>query len=302
VLSPLVLHCDRHTKSFKLHHLEQWKCDSELWDVLPEEMIEPVKMVQHAGATVMTVLERIHKFHEELEGKIMDSDEEDIDSDFVSSPVAGTTAIGLGMTAAKGCDIDGVTSKLESLQIEEALVRTPSLYSLPSLPESLRSSRSASQTMLESLPELTSAAIVDLSKMTADAEKRSGEYFPLPPSTPPIPWRNGFSVLPRTRSFNRPPKDPRVSRWRQEVSYLRGSAMVNLRHWLKRVDSQWTYCCSQHGSLATPSTPDSLRSSRSVDNVPMQWECWLLKVKRMAADLEQRNKDVAPFEVVGWGP
>ncbi len=224
-----------------------------LWELIPKDMQQPVTSLQQAGALVMTVFERIDIKYEELEGKVIDSDE-DVDSDFV--------------TIGQGQMVERIASKLASLGMGEP-VRTPSVSSLPSLPHSMTSTRSTSLSRLEPFEPLSPPLGLSDKKMVhrllemqtgipstesaSPTSSPSETLVPLqeqtalgsPTLTTPELGKGSRRSTARNSSFHRPPRDPRISYWRAEVSYLRGDAMVRLRHGLMKVGVEWKDVCAR---------------------------------------------------------
>jgi hypothetical protein len=70
--------------NFKPEFLEKWTMDEGLWARLPEDLHNPVKQLQHAGASVLSSLERLEERAKHLP-EVDDEDETSAVSDIISN-------------------------------------------------------------------------------------------------------------------------------------------------------------------------------------------------------------------------
>jgi hypothetical protein len=74
--------------NFKPQHLAKWKMEDKLWETLPEELKDPIKNLQHAGASVLSSLDRL----EDRVKTLPPVDDEDDSVTFSSISNAGTAS------------------------------------------------------------------------------------------------------------------------------------------------------------------------------------------------------------------
>jgi hypothetical protein len=278
--------------------------DESLWDALSPELKKPIAAMQHAGAAVLTGLDRLRNLYLELEGQVEEFDSDDEQDLAVQSPVAH----------------DPTSTILSAFEVGlHGPPRTPSLTSLPSVPGS-----NAGDSTRE-IPSAVGSPVVRTEPLPSPTIVGSPFLLPTPPTTYPmenkaIPYllAQAAGTLPlaehqrsvsckKRGSFRRPPYKHRVVQWRAELSHLQETSLVILRHQVLAVEVEWHGTQRQEDSwLAFDPKEHKYVDKREPERIEAWnyfvkiFETWLGHTKQLSRQLEMKAQAFGGPVSLGW--
>lgn len=208
--SPRTL-CPRDEDAFSYNpkHLSAWYLDQDLWQILPSHIQTPLAAMQHAGAAVLTGLERVEEHSQDIT-KIRDAS-----AQHEGTGLALEDNIPTMPNLPPMLRNDSITSS----QLEAAL--SASAYtSSPRLSISSAGSPRPDTPLSEVCTPISPMALAPL-----DPKPRTFSD----PSKPTVIRERSFSI----------PFEPHDAYYMTELSQLRTESLPRLRHSLRKINTNW---------------------------------------------------------------
>ncbi|KAK8238552.1 hypothetical protein HDK90DRAFT_229663 [Phyllosticta capitalensis] len=288
-------HCPKDVDAFSYNptHLQQWMMPQDLWEQLPHQLKTPLASVQHAGAAVLTGLDRIEEIRTTLLDKLSELDERSQAPSIEQiaqvineaedhaerkraararhDSVASTLSTpGLSPDRQRHTDTDASSSPSDSgintpltLPTQMHPIAIPFATKLPesALPAATGRLRTSS---------LLGTSFVDDTPCSPIASPQS---FPTP-SSPPLGLHPSYPVA--------PPCHPHEKYYAAELLELRSVSLVRLRHSSRRVDVEWSECKQRCSSDQT--------SPAVVERFEAWWEACKRDIIALEAAVLQAEK------------
>ncbi|KAF2144135.1 uncharacterized protein K452DRAFT_296371 [Aplosporella prunicola CBS 121167] len=321
-------HCPKDVDAFSYDpaHLLEWSMPDGLWYRLPSRLRATVASMQHAGAAVLTGLDRLHEMKEELQ---LDKFSETSNKDETEDPFEyGSGSIAPGQPGLEDLFDVMTMEAAKAPRGRHDSLATPSL-STPALTPSDSSiavdfgdSNSSPSTPLPATPlQLPSPLALPSKPWQQPSPQRYSMSGPRPdvklgaePSnsslgTAAVLMANGKLSAPllplHPHGFMPTPRHPHAAYYAAELAELRCVALVRLRHSARKVESQWIEC-KRVGDVIIEAARSSPAASafelsdeerieeqvRSALAVVREFEMWWAGQKGEVGALEERIKSI----------
>lgn len=296
--------------SYNPSHLPAWIMPQDLWEHLPLELRPHLVGVQHAGAAVLTGLERLKEIRMDLLAHLAELEESQ------DAPKESDDPTERELDALlNNWNLD--TTIKEDWRRDSLLTLTlPTPALTPPCSEIAGSDKSANSSMpgtpLGTSPTSPAFAPTPIPPFVWPVNKPSRPHTP-PPTSPPLaspfsapePETMTMPTTPTTktpesqtaihvptalRPFVQPPRNPHSAYYAAELAELRCVALVRLRHASRRIDAEWGEC--KRVGIVQP-------SERAEDaQTAKEFDLWWRVIKGLVAHLEER---VRRIEQLGMG-